>query len=289
MKDKNKRKAVVAGSFYAANQQSLEQQIKDCFLHHIGPGLLPTNDQKKERKIIGIISPHAGFMYSGPVAAHNYLQLSLEKAPKTIIILGPNHRGVGGEISLISSGQWETPLGTVEIDESISKKILAHDEKRIIRDDSEAHRYEHSIEVQLPFLQFIYATEDYKFVPISITNQQLSMINYLSQIIYEIIKDNYRDFLLIASSDFTHYEDQESARHKDFEAIKEILKMDSELFYKTIQNNRASICGPGPISVIMETCKKLSITKGQLLKYATSGDVSGIYDQVVGYAAIVFK
>ena len=115
------------------------------------------------------------------------------------------------------------------------------------------------------------------------------MINYLSQIIYEIIKDNYRDFLLIASSDFTHYEDQESARHKDFEAIKQILKMDSELFYKTIQNNRASICGPGPISVIMETCKKLSITKGQLLKYATSGDVSGMYDQVVGYAAIVFN
>jgi AmmeMemoRadiSam system protein B len=284
-----KRKAVVAGSFYAANRQSLEAQIKNCFLHEIGPGVLPASAQEKERKIMGIVVPHAGFMYSGPVAAHSYLQLSFEKTPRTIIILGPNHRGLGGEVSLMSSGQWQTPLGTIEIDQSIANEIIAHDEKRILRDDFQAHLFEHSIEVQLPFLQFIYPNSEFKIIPISIINQQLVSMKYLAEIIYETIKDKYQDFLLIASSDFTHYEEQESTKHKDSEGIKEILKMDTDLFYMTIQNNNASICGPGPISVVMEACRKLGVNQGQLLKYATSGDVSGIYDQVVGYASIIFQ
>lgn len=285
-----KRKAVVAGSFYAANRQSLEAQIKNCFLHEIGPGVLPANEQKKGRKIIGIIVPHAGFMYSGPVAAHSYLQLSFEKAPRTIIILGPNHKGLGGGVSLMSSGQWQTPLGAIEIDQSIANEIIAHDEKRILRDDFQAHLFEHSIEVQLPFLQFIYPTSEFKIIPISITNQQPVSMKYLAGIIYEtMIEDKYQNFLLIASSDFNHYEDQESTKHKDSESIKQIINMENELFYKTIRKNDASICGPGPISVVMEICKRLGVNKGKLLKYATSGDVSGMYDQVVGYASIIFQ
>jgi len=284
-----KRKAVVAGSFYAANRQSLEAQIKNCFLHDIGPGILPISEKKEERKIMGVIVPHAGFMYSGPVAAHSYLQLSLEKTPKTIIILAPNHRGLGKEISIMSSGQWETPLGVVEIDYLRATEMVANDEKDILHDDFQAHLFEHSIEVQLPFLQFIYPASEFKIIPISITNQQLVLMKHLSKIIYETIKDKYREFLIIASSDFTHYEEQESTKQKDSEGIKEILKMESDLFYKTIHGNKASICGPGPIAVVMETCKKLGIDKGQLLKYATSGDVSGMYDQVVGYASIVFQ
>ena len=284
-----KRKAVVAGSFYAANRQSLEAQIKNCFLHEIGPGALPTDEQKKERKIMGIVAPHAGFMYSGPIAAHSYLQLSFEKAPRTIIILGPNHRGLGGDVSLMSSGQWQTPLGIIDIDQSIIREIMAYDQKKIFRDDFQAQLFEHSIEVQLPFLQFIYPTSKFKIIPITIVNQRLDLMEYLAGILYEIIKDKYQDFLLIASSDFTHYEEQESTKHKDFEGIKEILKMDTDLFYRTIRNNNASICGPGPISVVMETCKKLGINQGKLLKYATSGDVSGMFDQVVGYASIIFQ
>lgn len=284
-----KRKAVVAGSFYAANRQSLEAQIKNCFLHDIGPGALPADEQKKERKIKGIVVPHAGFMYSGPVAAHSYLQLSLEKTPRTIIILGPNHRGLGGEVSLMSSGQWQTPLGTIDIDQSIADEIMALDQNGILQNDFQAHRFEHSIEVQLPFLQFIYPTSEFKIIPISIINQQLDSMKYLAGIFYEIIKDKYQDFLIIASSDFTHYEEQESTKNKDLEGIKEILKMDTALFYRTIRDNNASICGPGPISVVMETCKKLGIKQGKLLKYATSGDVSGMFDEVVGYASIIFQ
>jgi hypothetical protein len=288
-----KRRAVVAGSFYAADGQSLYQQIKECFLHKIGPQALPDTKKEKnkkmERKIMGVISPHAGFMFSGPVAAHNYLRLSLEKTPQTIIILGPNHRGLEGEIAIMSSGQWETPLGIVEVDQSVAHKILTYDDKEIIKDDIQAHSYEHSIEVQLPFLQFIYSHDGFKIVPICIINQQLAYMKYLAEVIYEIIKEDYKSFLLIASSDFTHYEDQETAIRKDREGIEKILKMDSTLFYRTISENGASICGPGPISIVIEVCKKLGIAKGQLLKYATSGDVSGIYDQVVGYASIIFQ
>lgn len=284
-----KRKSVVAGSFYASSRQSLDQQIKNCFIHNIGPQKLPISNQKKERKIRAIISPHAGFMFSGPVAAHNYFYLSLEKTPKTIIILGPNHRGLGAEISLFSSGEWETPLGLVEVDQFTAHKIIALDDKKIIKDDFQAHLFEHSIEVQLPFLQFIYPDGGYKIIPICISNQQLSVMKYLTEIIYNTIKDNYRDFLLIASSDFTHYEDQESTKQKDAEGIKHILNMDSSLFYKTINESSISICGPGPIVVVMEISKKLGIEKGNLLKYATSGDVSGMNDQVVGYAAIIFQ
>ena len=285
-----KRKAIVAGSFYNRNRESLKNQIKDCFLHRIGPQELPNNAaQKKERRIMGAISPHAGYMFSGPVAAHHYLKLSLEKTPKTIIIIGPNHSGLGGDISLMAAGQWETPFGIVEIDSLAANNIMAQDRKRIIRDDLEAHLMEHSIEVQLPFLQFIYPANEYKILPISITNQQLGMMEYLAEVIYQVIKENSNEFLLIASSDFNHYESQESTKRKDAEAIKYILNLESVLFYQTIRDNDASICGPGPISIAMEVCKKLGIKEGKLLKYATSGDVSGMNDQVVGYASIIFQ
>lgn len=285
----NRRRAIVAGSFYSADRQSLEQQIKDCFLHQIGPQALPSSLTKEERKIMGVISPHAGFMFSGPVAAHGYFQLSLEKTPKTIILLGPNHQNIGEKISIMTSGQWETPLGVVEIDRVVVENILVNDEEGFLYDDPKSHLYEHSIEVQLPFLQFIYPSNNFKIIPISIANQQLDIMRYLSQVIYKTISDRHEEFLLIASSDFNHYENQKSTEFKDSESIKEIIKMDSNLFYDSIHKNKASICGPGPISIVIETCKKLGIRKGELLKYATSGDVSGMFDEVVGYASIVFR
>ena len=286
---KHKRKAIVAGSFYDADRESLYSQLSNCFLHEIGPQLLPEtgNLHKKERKIRGVVSPHAGFMFSGPVAAHHFLRLSQEKVPQTIIILGPNHRGLGGEISIMSSGQWETPLGSIEVDHLIAEDVMIYDEKKLIKENMQAHIFEHSIEVQLPFLQFIYHINQFKIVPICIINQQLSTMKYLANAIYQATED--KSCLLIASSDFTHYEDQASAKRKDTEAIENIINMDSNLFYDSISLDAASICGPGPIAVVIEVCKKLGINKGQLLKYATSGDVSGMNDQVVGYASIIFQ
>lgn len=283
-----RRKAIVAGSFYDSDRDSLLCQIKNCFLHEIGPSKLPDIDQyKNERKIKGIISPHAGFVFSGPVAAHSFLKLSYEKTPDTVITIGPNHRGLGEEISIMSNGYWETPLGTIEIDENTAKTIMNLDKKNIIKDDMKAHLYEHSIEVQLPFLQYIYPDKRFKIIPISVINQQLSTMKYLAEIIYRVTKD--ASCLYIASSDFTHYESQENAKRKDTEAIKKIINMDSNKLYDTIKYNNATICGPGPIALVIEICKKYKIEKGILLKYATSGDVSGMNEQVVGYASIVFQ
>ena len=282
----HRRKAMVAGSFYDADKESLSQQLKACFLHEIGPRKLPKSIPN-ERKVVGIVSPHAGFIFSGPIAAHHFLNLSNEKAPETIILFGPNHRGLGESISLMSSGYWETPLGNVEIDEQLAKDIIDFDKNNLIKDDYQAHFLEHSIEVQLPFLQFIYHKYQFKIIPICIANQQLSAMEYLANIIFSAIKN--KSCLFIASSDFTHYEVQESAKRKDYEAIEKILNLDSQLFYKTIKQNGASICGPGPIAAVLEICKKYGIKKGELLKYATSGDVSGMNEQVVGYASIVFK
>jgi MEMO1 family protein len=283
----NKRKAMVAGSFYDANRESLSQQLTNCFLHELGPQLLPEKDYKNKRRIMGVISPHAGFMFSGPISAHHFFRLSQEKAPQTIIILGPNHRGFGAEIAIMSSGQWETPLGSIDVDQQLVENMMMQDGKHLIKDDIQAHQFEHSIEVQLPFLQFIYPVGQFKIVPICITNQQLNTMKYLADVIYQSTKE--KSCLLVASSDFTHYENQESARRKDTEAIEKIINMDSNLFYDTIRRNSTSICGPGPITVVIEVCKKLGISKGQLLKYATSGDVSGMNDQVVGYASIIFQ
>lgn len=283
------RKATVAGSFYDSDKASLLNQLKYCFLHEIGPQKLPESKKiyQNKSKIKGIVSPHAGFIFSGPIAAHNYYYLSFEKIPQTIIIIGPNHRGLGEEISIMPAGYWNTPLGSIEIDEKTVKKILANDKKNIIKEDIQAHVFEHSIEVQLPFLQFIYPNNTFKIIPICITNQKLRLMKYLADTIFGSIENT--DCLFIASSDFTHYESQSNAKRKDISAIEKIINMDSDAFYENIKTNSASICGYGPIAVVMEICKKNGIEKGELLKYATSGDVYGMNEQVVGYASIIFR
>jgi len=283
------RKSIVAGSFYDANKESLSQQIKNCFLHEIGPQRLPERGKnvQNERNIKGVISPHAGFIFSGPIAAHHFLRLSYEKTTQTIIIIGPNHRGLGKEIAIMSTGYWETPLGNIEIDEQLAKEIINYDDKHFIKEDEQAHVFEHSIEVQLPFLQFIYPKNQFKIIPICVSDQQLVKMRYLSDTIFMAIKE--KSCLLIASSDFTHYENQESAKRKDSAAIDKISNMDSKLFYDTISRKNVSICGSGPIAIVIEVCKKLGINRGKLLKYATSGDVSGMNEQVVGYASIIFQ
>src|SRR6056297_247153 len=213
----HRRKSIVAGSFYDANKESLSQQISNCFLHEIGPQRLPEHGKniQNERNIKGVISPHAGFIFSGPIAAYHFLRLSYEKTPQTIIIIGPNHRGLGQEIAIMSAGYWETPLGNIEIDEQMAKEIINYDDKHLIKEDAQAHAFEHSIEVQLPFLQFIYPFNQFKIIPICIANQQIDIMQYLADVIYRATKN--KPPLLIASSDFTHYEDQESAKRKDIE------------------------------------------------------------------------
>lgn len=236
--------------------------------------------QRGERRIIGLVSPHAGYMYSGPVAAHGFSALAQDGKPDRIIILGPNHHGIGSGVSLMSSGKWITPLGEVEVDRELAKEILKNSE--IIDDDEEAHRLEHSIEVQLPFLQHLLG--EFRFVPICMMFQDVKTSLEVGEAV--ALACQGKDVLLIASTDFTHYEPQERAIKKDRTAIEKILALDPRGLVETVEREGISMCGYGPVAAMLEACKKLGAKTAKLLKHATSGDTSGFTAEVVGYASI---
>lgn len=284
MTELNLRMPAVAGSFYEGDSKSLNVQIENCFLHKIGPGKIPLANPKKGNNIMGFVSPHAGYMYSGPVAANGFYKIALGGKPDTIIILGPNHQGFGENISIMAEGKWKTPLGELEIDAEIAEDILKN--SKIIKNDKKAHQYEHSIEVQLPFIQYIFG-KDIKFVPICMTRQDINTDIEIAQSICSSVVD--KNILIIASSDFTHYEPQEYAKNVDKQAINAILEFNPKKLYEIIYRQNLTMCGPGPITVMLIVCETLGAKKAELLKYATSGDVSGAYGQVVGYASIIIK
>ncbi|MEN3190685.1 MAG: MEMO1 family protein [Atribacterota bacterium] len=279
------RKPAVAGSFYDGDSKSLNKQIENCFLHNLGPGKIPSiNLDKEDRKVIGLISPHAGYMYSGPVAAHGFYKMAIDGKPDTIIILGPNHRGFGADVSIMIKGKWKTPLGEVEIDKDMAENIVNN--SKIIKDDYKAHQYEHSIEVQLPFIQYIFG-KDTKIIPICMTRQDVNTDIEIARSICSAVID--RNILIIASSDFTHYESQEYAQSMDRQAINAILEFNPEKLYEIIYRQNLTICGPGPIATMLIACRTLGAKNAELLKYATSGDVTRMYEQVVGYASIIIQ
>lgn len=270
------RRPAVAGQFYESDPERLKKQIEECFLHEVGPGGLPKKG-KSEGEILGAVVPHAGYMYSGPVAAHVYSELAKNRA-KTIVIMGPNHSGRGSGVA-VSMDDWKTPLGEVKVNEEVVKTLQKTCD--IIDHDETAHEYEHSIEVQLPFLQYIY--DDFEFVPICIALQDLETAVEIGKSLSEL-----EDVLILASSDFTHYESADSARSKDDLAIKNILDLNEKRFVQTVYDRNISVCGYGPIAACISSVKSKA-DKGELLKYASSGDITGDYSQVVAYAAITFS
>ncbi len=273
------RQPVAAGSFYERTEEDLKEQIEECFLHPLGPGSLPKIGIHEERRVLGLISPHAGYMYSGHVAAHGYYQLALDPPPKRVIIMGPNHTGFGPAVAISSDSAWQTPLGKVNIDVEISQKILSMDLAEI---GDSAHRMEHSIEVQLPFLQYLYGS-NFTFVPICILNQRLEICEELGKELAQIIRET-EDCMLVASSDFTHYEPHANAETKDTKAIEAIIQMNSELLDRIIDDEGISMCGPGPIIALISAGKRLSCS-AKFLSYHTSGEITDDYSAVVGYAS----
>jgi len=271
-----------AGAFYAGKAESLKRQIEECFLHELGPGKIPTVI-RGPRRIIGLICPHAGYMYSGPVAAHAYYNLALDGKPDIVIIFGPNHTGYGSALAIMNEGFWRTPLGDVEVDSETANKIVK--EARIVDVDDSAHRHEHSIEVQLPFLQYLFGSE-FKIVPICFLMQDLPSARDVGQAVARVLSG--KNALIIASSDMTHYEPQKSAEKKDRLALQAIEAMDEERFYSVIEEHRITACGYGPIMALITASKALGAKEAKLLCYRTSGDVIGDYSAVVGYAAVQF-
>lgn len=277
----------VAGQFYFGEKEKLIRQIKNCFVHELGPGRLPEEDKATDkRKIIGAIVPHAGYMFSGAAAAHVYKQLAESKKPDTVVIIGPNHTGVGSGLSVYPEGTWKTPIGSLEIDSEFAKEILKCGE--MIDLDENAHKYEHSIEVQLPFIQFIWGNS-IKIVPICMMLHDLDASDDVAYSIADASENLKRDIVILASSDFSHYVPERVAYELDRLAIETILKLDEEKLIKTIERKKISMCGFAPISSMIVAAKEFGAKKAELLKYYTSGDILGDKTQVVGYAAITVE
>lgn len=278
------RRPTQAGAFYEGNAESLKNQIRECFLSELGPGKVPTVKADGPRRIVGLVCPHAGYMFSGPVAAHAYYELALDGKPDVAVIFGPNHTGYGSPLAVMAEGVWRTPLGDLEVDSETANQIVR--EARIVDVDESAHRYEHSIEVQLPFLQFLYGSS-VKIVPICFLMQDLTSAIEVGEAAAKVLAG--KNAVIIASSDMTHYEPHEIAKEKDLAAIKAIEEMNAEKFYSIIEARNISACGYGPIIALVTAAKRLGAKEAKLLCYKSSGDVIGDYSSVVGYAAVCFK
>ncbi|MFH0918049.1 MAG: AmmeMemoRadiSam system protein B [Candidatus Omnitrophota bacterium] len=269
----NLRKPAVAGQFYPAEAKELKSLIASW----VG---------KTAQKIdcLGCILPHAGYIYSGKVAA---CTISGVKIKDTVVLLGPNHTGQGATFSIMPQGAWQTPLGNVEINSKLADLFLG--KSRYLEADSLAHLDEHSLEVELPILQ--YFRDDFKIVPIAIRTDNLSELDAVGQELASVVIENdLRGLVMfVASSDLTHYEPQKKAEIKDALAIRAILDLDEQKLQAVVQKSEISMCGFAPISILIKAAKLLGAKKGELIKYQTSGDVSGDKSSVVGYAGITIN
>jgi len=265
------RNPVVAGQFYPGEPSQLKSMIEKL-----------VDKQADKEEVIGVVLPHAGYPYSGPVAG---AAISRIKFKDTFIIMGPSHSGIGKPLSIMTEGKWKTPLGEVEIDSELAGKILAVSNK--LHEDSSAHEHEHSIEVQIPFLQ--YFKKDIKIVPIILGYASDDDYKETGVEIAKAIKELKKEAIIIASGDMTHYESQESAQRKDDKAIESILSLDENELSRLYNKLNISMCLFPPAMALISAAKEMGATHAELVKYQTSGDITGDYSAVVGYAGIMIK
>ena len=265
------RPPAVAGQFYPGRAEILLREIREY-----------TSTNATKQPALGCVVPHAGYMYSGHVAGAVYASLKL---PARYIILCPNHTGRGAPLAIMSDGTWETPLGQVPIDTELAESLKS--KFPLLAEDPLAHQTEHALEVQLPFLQALQT--DFKFVPITVGTSRLEILQALGGTIVEALHAIDEPAMVIASSDMNHYESDAATRIKDRKAIDRILALDPEGLHETVQREHITMCGYGPAVVMLTAAKALGATHAELVKYATSGDVSGDKDWVVGYAGITVR
>jgi AmmeMemoRadiSam system protein B len=266
-----KRLPAVAGQFYNGTPSRLKSQVEEYIIR-----------ESVKEKAIAVLSPHAGLMYSGHVAGAVYSSIQF---PETFILIGPNHTGLGANVSIMGSGQWEIPTGIFSIDEELSRKIMQN--VSYVSDDVIAHKFEHSLEVQLPFLS--YFSDSVKIVPITVMNASLPECREIGEGIARSIKEVDYNVVIVASSDMSHYVPDSAARRLDGIAIKELMNLNPEGLYNIVRKERISMCGFLPATIMLYSAKALGAKEARLIKYATSGDISGDYEHVVGYAGIIIK
>ena len=266
-----KRKPAVAGQFYPASSENLSRQVEGFI----------TPDAVKENAI-GIVSPHAGLIYSGEVAGEVYSRVRI---PHTVLLIGPNHTGVGCPVSIMSSGSWQMPTGELNINSEIAERLK--ERTALIEDDTMSHTMEHSLEVQLPFI--LHFSENTMIVPITIMTDSLDVCREVGEAFADVINEAEHPVLIVASSDMSHYENDDTARRKDKMAIEQILNMDPEGLYTTVITENISMCGTIPVATMLFAAKKLGAKRSSLVKYMTSGETSGDYGHVVGYAGMIIS
>jgi MEMO1 family protein len=265
------RPPLVAGRFYPARKETLLDDLKQYCARPKADGL----------RASACLVPHAGYMYSGGVAGAVYGELAL---PKRFVILAPDHFGLGSAIGMHPAEAWETPLGRVNLDAALASRILASCTE--CQEDDGGHA-EHSLEVQLPFLQYL--TPGFTFVPIAIGTGDHGTLVALGEALAEVIASETEDVMIVGSSDMNHYESDSITRRKDHLAIDAMLALDTARLHETLRRERISMCGYGPAIAAITAARRLGASQAQLLRYATSGDASGAdRARVVGYAGLVF-
>jgi len=275
------RRAGVSGQFYPADRGELIRVIKSN---------IDENAIKKDA--IGVVLPHAGYEYSGGVAGS---VLSRIKITKTAIIIGFSHYGMGKPFAVMPEGLWQTPLGNVEIDTNLARKLISY--SRYLEEDDVAFNYpvsasgytfnENSIEVHLPFLQYL--NPDIKIVPVALSGKSISAYKEIGQAIARGIKESENNVIIIASSDMTHYEPQDSARDKDLKVIEAIRELDEDTMLQVVSTYHVSMCGAGPVACLIRAVKELGGGVAELVDYRTSGETTGNYSEVVGYAGVIIS
>ena len=280
------RKPAVAGMFYPDDSEELVKTIEDCFLHSFGPGKIPDIESFEGNDYpVNVMVPHAGFQYSGTIAAHSYCELAKNGFPEVFIIIGPNHTGLGSEVSVFNKGEWITPLGNIQVDEEFADTLISFSD--FASADFAAHMREHSIEVQLPFLQ--YFSNDFKIVPVVLGSQTISAANDLAAAILKAGEKLDNSYCVIASSDLSHFNTQERANKVDGFVLEDIENMDEFKLLEEIIQYNITMCGYGPVMTTMILSKMCGKNTSEILAYKTSGDISGDLSSVVGYASGIFK
>ncbi|MFA5362562.1 MAG: AmmeMemoRadiSam system protein B [Candidatus Omnitrophota bacterium] len=264
------RNPVVAGQFYLSSAAALQKQIEQ---------FLPEKTEKQA--VIACMMPHAGYVYSGMVAVAVASAISI---PDTVILLGPNHTGYGKQFSIMTGMSWRTPLGDLPVDTELARGILAR--SKYLEEDALAHEYEHSLEVELPILQ--YFRKDFSIVPIAVSSEDPGVLGTIGEEITSVIRERKQkgSVLIVASSDMTHYEPQETAERKDNEAIGAILELNEQKLALNVRRFGITMCGYAPVVIMLRAAKVLGAKQAKLIKYQTSGDISGDRKNVVGYAGI---
>jgi len=262
------RQPAVAGQFYSGNAEQLRSDLA---------AMIPFCADKKQ--VFGIIAPHAGYMYSGAIAGKVYASITI---PETVLVLGPNHHGTGEGAALFPAGEWQTPLGPVAINSRLNSLISQH--AALVSFDTLAHRFEHSLEVQIPFLQSL--RPDVTFSALCLAHGPFAALCQIGQGIAAAIRDYGKDVLIIASSDMNHFESAETSRRKDMLALERILAFDAEGLLRICRSEKITMCGAIPAAVMLLAAGELGASRAELVAYGNSGDVTGDSRQVVGYAAV---